>query len=275
MNKKILFSTVVVAALGMFSVSCQRADNEEYQFTEHIETEQTEGAQDTESTEVVDNEQNPADTTNADSEDIVDHIVNDQTQDDGHDHAENADAGVSDDILALGCVKASNSQESNVNLGLSKKEKFLAKCAAETSNSSWCAQLIRPNPSSKNTFRCTYGSSQAHVLIHPNETTWKYPIAAVKVIKDLQAKGLKVSQIYNWWRPEPYNKNVGGAAGRHPYGTSVDVRFASNSTANTAFKELCKMRKAGRIRAIGHYGSASLHIGVGDKLGNTWGKYCN
>ncbi|WP_413586913.1 hypothetical protein [Bdellovibrio sp. HCB274] len=275
MNKRILFSTALIAALGMFSISCQRADNSEYQLADHSENVQTIDGGDEQT--AIDNEdsQNVTDTTDSDSEDIVDHLVNDQTQDDGHDHSETSDEGIDDELLALGCVKASNSQESSVDLGLSKKEKFLAKCAAETDNSSWCAQLIRPNPSSKNTFRCTYGSSQAHVLIHPNETTWKYPISAVKVIKDLQAKGLKVSQIYNWWRPEPYNKNVGGAAGRHPYGTSVDVRFASNSTANTAFKELCKMRKAGRIRAIGHYGSASLHIGVGDKLGNTWGKYCN
>ncbi|WP_413580884.1 hypothetical protein [Bdellovibrio sp. HCB288] len=276
MNRKLLFSAVVTATLGLVSVSCQRSDSGEYQFTEQ-----------TENSEIENNDQNfavddSADTTNAvtdttavDSEDIVDHIVNDENEDHSHDHSETADMGVNDDILALGCVKASNSQENQVRLGLNKKEKFLAKCASETSNSSWCAQLIRPNPSSYNTFKCTYGSSQTHVLIHPDEATWKYPITAVKVIKDLQAKGLKVSQIYNWWRPEPYNKNVGGAAGRHPYGTSVDVRFASTSTATKAFSELCKMRKAGRIRAIGHYGSASLHIGVGDKLANTWGKYCN
>lgn len=144
----------------------------------------------------------------------------------------------------------------------------------ETNGSFWCDQVVRPNPKSVNTFRCTYGSSQAHNLIHPDESTWKYPIEGVRILQDLSAKGIKISQIYNWWRPEPYNKNVGGAAGRHPYGTSIDVRFASNSEADRAFKELCKMRKAKRLRAIGHYGSASLHIGVGDKTANTWGKSC-
>ncbi|WP_295900991.1 hypothetical protein [uncultured Bdellovibrio sp.] len=196
-----------------------------------------------------------------DSADLADHIHN--------------DASVDEEIQSLGCMKASGSQKTQVNLGLSKKDRFLQKCAAETNNSFWCDQVVRPNPRSVSTFRCTYGSSQAHNLVHPDENTWKYPIEAVKILHDLTAKGIKVSQIYNWWRPEPYNKNVGGAAGRHPYGTSIDVRFASNSEADRAFRELCKMRSQKRIRAIGHYGSASLHIGVGDKVANTWGKSCN
>lgn len=183
--------------------------------------------------------------------------------------------GLSEEIQALGCLKPTSAQLKAVNLGLTKKDEFLQKCAQETNGSFWCDQIVRPNPSSKNTFRCTYGSSQAHNLIHPDESTWIYPIEGVKILQDLQGKGLKISQIYNWWRPEPYNKNVGGAAGRHPYGTAIDVRFASTSEANRAFKELCKMRAAKRLRAIGHYGSASLHIGVGDKTANTWGKSCN
>lgn len=200
--------------------------------------------------------------TDQDSEDILEHVHEEHGTDDGG-------------LQLYGCTKASSSQAKPVDLGLSKKEKFLLQCASKTGNSSWCAQLVRPNPSSYNTFACTYGSDQDHVLINPDETTWQYPIAGVNIIKDLQKKGISVSLIYNWWRPEPYNKNVGGAAGRHPYGTAIDVRFSSNSMANIAFKELCKMRKAGRLRAIGHYGSSSLHIGVGDRTANTWGKSCN
>lgn len=196
-----------------------------------------------------------------DSEDIADHIQN--------------DPAIAEEIQSLGCLKASTAQKSQVNLGISKKDKFLQKCAAETNNSFWCEQLVHPNLRSASTFRCTYGSGQVHNLVHPDEKTWKYPIEAVKILHDLTGKGIKVSQIYNWWRPEPYNKNVGGAAGRHPYGTSVDVRFASDNEANRAFRELCKMRSKKRIRALGHYGSASLHIGVGDKTANTWGKSCN
>lgn len=256
MNKKFVLSLIMISTVGLVSVSCSKAEGDP-EFTEQSLSSPNET---TDSTDTAQNAE--TDTTQSDSEDILEHI-----------HEETGT--VSDELLALGCVKATAAQEKTVNLGLSQKEQFLAKCAAQTNNSSWCAQLVRPNPNSYNTFSCTYGSDQAHILIHPDQSTWRYPIEGVKVIKDLQAKGLKVSQIYNWWRPEPYNKNVGGAAGRHPYGTAIDVRFASNETANTAFKELCKMRKAGRIRAIGHYGSASLHIGVGDKLANTWGKTCN
>jgi len=213
--------------------------------------------------------QNAENEVASDSDDIVDHISNEENED--HTPSDTID----DEIYLAGCLRASSSQKEYVTLGWTKKDEFLQQCAAKTGNSSWCAQLVRPNPSSKSTFGCTYGTSQPHNLIHPDEKTWKYPIAAVGIIKDLQAKGIKVSQIYNWWRPEPYNKNVGGAAGRHPYGTSVDVRFASNSEADRAFREMCKMRKAGRLRALGHYGSSSLHIGVGDKVANTWGKSCN
>lgn len=213
--------------------------------------------------------QNADNEISSDSDDIVDHISNEENED--HSPTDTID----DELYLAGCLRASSSQKEYVTLGWTKKDEFLQQCASETGNSSWCAQLVRPNPSSKSTFGCTYGSSQPHNLIHPDEKTWKYPIAGVGIIKDLQAKGIKVSQIYNWWRPEPYNKNVGGAAGRHPYGTSIDVRFASSSEANRAFRELCKMRKAGRLRALGHYGSSSLHIGVGDKTANTWGKSCN
>lgn len=247
MNLKINAMALIVA-LGLPLVGCQRGSLYSEPSSTNSESE------DPQSEKI-------GDVEDSDSHDIADHIQN--------------DIGLSEDIQALGCVKASSSQKKQVNLGLDKKEEFLQKCAKETNGSFWCDQLARPNPRSSNTFKCTYGSSQSAHLIHPDEKTWKYPIEGVKILHDLSAKGIKISQIYNWWRPEPYNKNVGGAAGRHPYGTSIDVRFASNSEADRAFRELCKMRRAKRLRAIGHYGSASLHIGVGDKTANTWGKSCN
>lgn len=177
-------------------------------------------------------------------------------------------------VYALACKKATSAQISVVNQGNAKKDTFLQQCARETGGSSWCAQLIRPNPNSISVFQCTYGNSQVHQLIHPNTGTWKNAIKAVLLIQELEQKGLRVCQIYNWWRPEPYNKNVGGAAGRHPFATSVDVRFCSNADADRGFTELCKYRKQGRIRAIGHYGTSALHFGIGDSAGNTWGKTC-
>lgn len=177
-------------------------------------------------------------------------------------------------VTPYACQKASSSQISVVNQGNAKKNTFLQQCAQATSGSAWCNQLVRPNPDSISIFRCTYGNNQVHQLINPNQNTWKNAFNAVRLIQELEQKGFRVQLIYNWWRPEPYNKNVGGAAGRHPFGTSVDVRFYTNAEANRAFDELCKYRKQGRIRAIGHYGTNALHFGIGDSTGNTWGRSC-
>ena len=174
----------------------------------------------------------------------------------------------------LGCIQPTAQQRDPVDLGNDKKDKFLDFCRQQTGNSPWCDQLVRPNPSSTGTFRCTYGPNQIHQLIHPNEQTWIYATRGVQLIQELAKKGIRTCQIYNWWRPEPYNKNVGGAPGRHPYGTAIDVRLCSNKEAILAFNELCKLRKTGKIRAIGYYGGSSLHFGVGDKTANTWGKSC-
>lgn len=183
---------------------------------------------------------------------------------------------VDDSVVSmLACAKASATQIGFINKGNLKKDAFLQECSRQTGGSAWCAQLIRPNPSSISTFRCTYGNDQVHQLIHPDEATWKNAFEAVRLVQDLEQKGLRVCQIYNWWRPEPYNANVGGAAGRHPFATSVDVRFCSNADANRGFDELCKYRKQGRLRAIGHYGTSALHFGVGDKTANTWGRTCS
>ena len=173
-----------------------------------------------------------------------------------------------------GCKKATKSQLSQVNKGNAKKDKFLTQCYDQTENSCWCDQLIRPNPVSIATFHCTYGKDQVHQLINPSESTWKHAFEAVKIIQDLEDMNLQAEIIYNWWRPEPYNKNVEGSASRHPFGTSVDVRFVSKSVQNKVFSELCKMRRRGRLRAIGYYGSPSIHMGIGDRSANTWGKAC-
>lgn len=177
--------------------------------------------------------------------------------------------------LSNGCRHATSAQIAQVNLGAAKRATFLKQCIATTKSEKYCTQIARPNPDSKSTFSCTYSSRQAHVFVHPDERTWKYAIDAVKMVMELERKGIKVSTIYNWWRPEPYNKNVGGSATRHPFGTSVDVRFASKTDQNKAQKELCKMRAQGRIRAVGYYSGTGLHLGVGDKAANTWGKSCS
>lgn len=192
--------------------------------------------------------------------------------DDVEDHVHN-DPAV-DPIADLGCIKATSRQIASVDDGNDKKTQFLNLCTQKTGSAYWCQQLVRPNTNSASTFGCTYGPNQVHQLINPDENTWQYPIAAVKLLQELTSKGIHACEIYNWWRPEPYNKNVGGSPGRHPYGTSVDVRFCSRDDANNAFSELCKLRKQNRLRALGDYGSSSLHLGIGDAVANTWGMDC-
>lgn len=184
-----------------------------------------------------------------------------------------SEPGLLEELAA--CQRASSSQISVVDQGAAKIGRFLDKCYQETGSKKWCDEVSRPNPSSSNAFHCTYSTQQAHIFVHPDENTWQYAIEAVKIVKDLVSQGVNVSTIYNWWRPEPYNRNVGGAAGRHPYGTSVDVRFADKTNQNKAQKLLCKMRSQGRMRALGYYSGTGLHLGIGDKTANTWGKSCN
>jgi hypothetical protein len=177
-------------------------------------------------------------------------------------------------IETFACSPATKAQIATLNSGTQKLNQFLAACYKATDSSPWCDQLVRPNPQSRSIFSCTYGASQAHYMIHPDESTWPNAFKAVQLVKELEQKNIKVCLIYNWWRPEPYNANVGGASGRHPFGTAVDVRFCSMSEMEKGFKQLCAWRKAGRLRAVGYYGSTGLHFGIADKVANTWGKAC-
>lgn len=192
------------------------------------------------------------------------------------DHAQDDTEQSVDSVISLanGCKHPTQKQLDQVNQGLKKLNQFLSKCYSETTSKKWCDQVARPNPDSYSMFSCTYAASQPHYFIHPDESTWKYAVQAVKLVQELEKSGTKIDIIYNWWRPEPYNVNVGGAAGRHPFGTSVDVRFVNKAEQNKAHKQLCAYRKQGRLRALGYYPGTGLHLGVGDSNPNTWGKEC-
>lgn len=177
-------------------------------------------------------------------------------------------------FTSASCKKANNQQLSLVNIGLTKLDQFSNLCIQKTGSKKWCDQIARPNPDSSRTFDCTYSVTQPHIFIHPEEASWVHAINAIKLVQELEVKKIEVDIIYNWWRPEPYNANVGGAAGRHPLGASVDVRFKTKTDQTSAHKELCKYRKQGRLRALGFYPGTGLHFGMGDKAANTWGKSC-
>ena len=175
---------------------------------------------------------------------------------------------------AVACKKATKKQRQVVRAGSKKTKQILELCSELTDDSPWCEQIIRPNPQSKATFRCTYGTNMPHRLIHPTESTWAHPISAVQIISELEEDGIQVCEIRNWWRPEPYNKNVGGSPTRHPFATSVDVRFCTKADQNKAFNKLCDLRREERVRALGYYGNPTIHLGFGNERANTWGKSC-
>lgn len=154
----------------------------------------------------------------------------------------------------------------------------MEQCKTKGITSELCEQLTQPNPASAKIFTCTYGTFLPHQLIDPDESTWEYAFQGAKIVMELQKNNVKVNRIYNWWRPEPYNKNVGGAPGRHPEGTSIDVRMSDMNNTTKARALLCKWRSnnAGykALNALGYYGSTGIHFGVADNWENTWGDPC-
>ena len=175
------------------------------------------------------------------------------------------------------CRKASKKQKAPVDQGNKRMYTFLQECNKVMKGhlyKTFCDQVIRPNPASRAIFHCTYGKDQPHQLIHPDRKTWKHAFNAIQLLQEMSAMGIETCEIRNWWRPEPYNKNVSGSPTRHPFGVSVDVHFCTKTDQINAFKQLCRFRKQGRIRAIGFYSSNVLHLGMGDKRANTWGRSC-
>jgi len=184
-----------------------------------------------------------------------------------HEELEEMDAPVQ-------CKRASLSEIEEVKSGNQKYSAFIEQCKTHNIDQKWCEQLTHPNQNEISKFKCTYGNEFEHRLIHPDESTWENAFRAAKIVQRLITEQIKVVEIYNWWRPEVYNRNVGGSPLRHPHGVSVDIRMSSVSEMEKAHKKLCEWRKKGEIRAVGYYGSTGLHVGVADEWANTWGKPC-
>lgn len=162
--------------------------------------------------------------------------------------------------------RASLPEVTEVLKGVALKEEFLSACIERTNRMDFCQQVIRPNPASASIFRCTYPPGVPPVFIPVERGKWIYAFRAIEWMDEMEAQGIALSHIYNWLRPEPYNKNVSGDPNRHPFGTAIDLRLATKGDQQKAFTYLCEKWRAHQIHAIGYYGSASLHLGMGDPL---------
>ena len=107
-------------------------------------------------------------------------------------------------------TKASDSEKSEILAGQQKYNSFIEQCREYGIEQKWCEQLTHPNRNSKAIFHCTYEKNTPHILIHPDESTWINAFRAAKLVQRLNSENLPVEEIYNWWRPEQYNKNVDG-----------------------------------------------------------------
>lgn len=149
---------------------------------------------------------------------------------------------------------------------------FISSCTSRGVSRKTCTEMTRPNPLEEARFACTYGKSAPHELVPP-KTKWDQAIKLAKVYESLRAQGVCTDEVYNWWRPEPYNRNVEGAKARHPNATCIDVRFCSVADAKKALRALCKLRSQGKITSVGYYGATGVHIGM-DPQDGSWGGAC-
>ena len=153
---------------------------------------------------------------------------------------------------------------------------FVRTCLEKGVLERFCLNLTHPNqdPESMRAFRCTY-PGMPHVLIPKDESEWTFAFEAALILQTM-ARETKVciDEIYNWYRPEPYNRNVDGRPNRHPKATAIDVKFCTKEDAKKAHRALCELYKKKSIWALGSYPSGNkLHIGVRPELHTTWGPY--
>lgn len=137
--------------------------------------------------------------------------------------------------------------------------------------------MTHPNNKSEMEFRCTYPDAKTHVLIPPDPTKWELSFRGALELQKIEAAGVCVKEIYNYDRPEPYNNNVQGAPGRHPYGTAIDIEFCTKADARKAVQAFCKQRTPGdvEIKSVGTYSSGiRIHLGNVKPRRGDWGGGC-
>lgn len=136
---------------------------------------------------------------------------------------------------------------------------FVAKCLKRVSSPKLCKEMVSPNTSSKGSFRAVYGSSTPHILM-PKENKFEVGIRLLEMIERAQKidSKIKVCQIANWYRPEPYNSRVGGAKrSQHINANAIDIKFCSRDARNRAKKVFRQLEKKYKTLGIGTYKSSS------------------
>ncbi len=148
------------------------------------------------------------------------------------------------------------------------QQRFIQRCTSRGISEKLCREATYPNPDSRSAFNGVYGSNQNFILMPP-ESTWDTGIRLLGIAESLSAYG-KVCEIRNWYRPEPYNRKVGGAGGsRHINASAIDIEFCSVAEKNKALKAALAMRqKFAQPAGVGVYGEGSLvlHIDTSNRI---------
>lgn len=142
---------------------------------------------------------------------------------------------------------------------------FLDKCYLRVNEGKFCNEVVSPNKHSKRSFVKVYGSSVPHILM-PKEDKFETGIGLLEMLEraiKIDSK-IKVCQIANWYRPEPYNSRVGGARrSQHIKANAIDIHFCSRDARNRAIKSFLQLEKKYKKLGIGTYSSSSsvvVHI---------------
>jgi hypothetical protein len=85
-----------------------------------------------------------------------------------------------------------------------------------------------------------------------------------RVINDGDYNGSNGIQLRNWWRPDCYNRRVGGArSSDHIQARGFDLDFANGNQRAKAQNYLCELYKERQISLQVGIGCVTLHVGVG------------
>lgn len=182
-------------------------------------------------------------------------------------------------VISIGCQsKLPNKNvfviEEPVEYGLHSRawaDSFIKKCKGRVKTAIWCDEIVVPNIHSKRSFYSVYNKSKEHLLV-PRKDKFEVGIRLLEILE--RAVGgnseMRVCQIANWYRPEPYNSRVGGAKrSAHIAADAIDIKFCTRAGRNRAKKRLIQLEKIYKTLGIGSYkGSHSVTIHLDFKTRN-------